>query len=211
MTTGTVKKIGLMLLTNVRASHLYVYETYTGKPTPQNPNPIPLHKGNFLMDATHPDLPRVAQMIEAVGSAHKWQGGLTWEVVKASLSATNMLCLKRGDVACPGDPVYAGLFFVKASNKKDVAIYNGDRSIWKPGDRRVYSGAYVNATIDIWAQDNGWGRRINATLTGVQFVRDGTAFGGGAAPATPEEFPVVAMSADAPPPAAGADPLAGLV
>ena len=45
-------------------------------------------------------------------------------------------------------------------------------------DRLIYSGCYVHATVDVWAQDNKWGRRVNATLTGVMFAKDGDAFGG---------------------------------
>ena len=51
----------------------------------------------------------------------------------------------------------------------------------------IYSGCYVNAKIDIWAQDNQYGRRINASLLGVMFASDGEAFGGGA-PAKKEDF-----------------------
>ena len=33
--------------------------------------------------------------------------------------------------------------------------------------------------MTLWAQNNGYGKRINAQLDGVQFVRDGEAFGEG--------------------------------
>ena len=33
--------------------------------------------------------------------------------------------------------------------------------------------------IDVWAQNNQYGKRINAQLDGVQFVRDGEPFGEG--------------------------------
>ena len=42
-----------------------------------------------------------------------------------------------------------------------------------------YPGCYVHAAVDIWAQDNQYGRRINATLQGIMFAEDGGAFGGG--------------------------------
>lgn len=42
----------------------------------------------------------------------------------------------------------------------------------------IYSGCYVHALVDIWAQDNKWGRRINCTLQGVMFANDGENFGG---------------------------------
>lgn len=57
----------------------------------------------------------------------------------------------------------------------------------------IYSGCFVNAKIDIWAQDNQYGRRINASLLGVMFAKDGEAFGGGA-PAKQEDF--ASMAAD---------------
>lgn len=44
---------------------------------------------------------------------------------------------------------------------------------------RPYAGCYVNALVDVWAQDNSNGKRINVELKGVQFVKDGDAFGGG--------------------------------
>jgi hypothetical protein len=45
---------------------------------------------------------------------------------------------------------------------------------------RPYAGCYVMAVMQIWAQDNSWGRKINAELLAVQFMRAGSAFAGGA-------------------------------
>ena len=33
--------------------------------------------------------------------------------------------------------------------------------------------------VELWAQDNQYGKGVNATLRGVQFYRDGQAFTGG--------------------------------
>lgn len=57
----------------------------------------------------------------------------------------------------------------------------------------IYSGCYVNAKIQLWAQDNSYGRRINASLLGVMFCKDGDAFGG-STPARAEDF--AGMAAD---------------
>ena len=54
----------------------------------------------------------------------------------------------------------------------------------------IYPGCYVNMSVEFWAQDNQWGKRINASLRGVQFVKDGDSFGAGA-PAAADEFGVV--------------------
>lgn len=51
----------------------------------------------------------------------------------------------------------------------------------------IYSGVYVNMSIDVWAQDNKFGKGIRAGLVAVQFVKHGEAFGGAAA-ATSDDF-----------------------
>ena len=51
----------------------------------------------------------------------------------------------------------------------------------------IYAGCYVNASVEFWAQDNQWGKRINASLRGVQFFAPGDAFSA-AAPASVDEF-----------------------
>lgn len=57
----------------------------------------------------------------------------------------------------------------------------------KPGEEGCpYSGCYVNAIARIWVQDNEHGKRINASLESVQFLRAGEAFG--AAPVNPDDM-----------------------
>ena len=46
-------------------------------------------------------------------------------------------------------------------------------------ERKAFSGAVVNASVEIWAQDNKFGKRINATLIAVQFQADDEPLGGG--------------------------------
>jgi hypothetical protein len=46
-------------------------------------------------------------------------------------------------------------------------------------DGKPYAGCYVNANIDVWWQDNKYGKRVNASLRSVQFVKDGESFGAG--------------------------------
>lgn len=54
----------------------------------------------------------------------------------------------------------------------------------------IYPGCYVNASVEIWAQDNQYGKRLNAQLRGVQFAAAGDSFAAGTA-ASPDEFDVV--------------------
>jgi hypothetical protein len=52
----------------------------------------------------------------------------------------------------------------------------------------------VVAIVELWAQDNSWGKRINATLKGVQFYQDGEAFAGGVS-ASADDFEDLSVAA----------------
>jgi hypothetical protein len=54
----------------------------------------------------------------------------------------------------------------------------------------------VDVSIDVWAQDNNYGKRVNASLRGVKFARDGEPFAGGGA-ATEDDFEFEAADTEA--------------
>lgn len=103
-------------------------------------------------------------------------------VLKA-LRADNKAVLKDGD-SKEWDG-FAGNNFVNASNKLKPKVK--DRRGNDAGPEEVYSGCYGDLHVEMWAQDNKFGKRINLTLRGFQKVADGDAFGGGQ-PASDEEF-----------------------
>jgi len=83
---------------------------------------------------------------------------------------------------------YEGMWAVKASNNKRPTVINRDRSPLVEEDEIVYAGCYVNAIIEPWGQNNQYGKRINANLLGVQFVKDGEPFGDGGKSASVDDF-----------------------
>jgi len=85
------------------------------------------------------------------------------------------LCLKDGDDL--DKPEYEGKFTIKAANNTRPTVIDRDKSPLVEEDNVVYAGCYVNAVVELWVQNNSWGRRINSNLLGVQFVKDGEAFG----------------------------------
>ncbi len=95
-----------------------------------------------------------------------------------TLRSTLKVCLHDGDKKAEYEG-YPNNKFVSASNKARPRVVDRDNSILVQADGRPYAGCYVNAVIDIWAQDNNFGKRINASLSGVQFLRDSDAFAGG--------------------------------
>lgn len=106
--------------------------------------------------------------------------------LKGAKVPANKLCLRDGDeVEYDG---YAGHMTLKASTKKRPLVLNKDKSPVTEADGVVYSGCYVNAIVEFWAQNNQFGKRINATLLGVQFAADGEAFSSGGSSATVDDF-----------------------
>jgi hypothetical protein len=75
---------------------------------------------------------------------------------------------------------YENAMYVSASGKNRPTIIDRDRTQLVEEDGKPYAGAYVNAAISIWIMDNKWGKRVNANLVAIQFVKDGETFGSGA-------------------------------
>lgn len=61
-------------------------------------------------------------------------------------------------------------------------------------ERQLYDGCKVNAKVEIWAQDNKFGKRINCSLLGVMFAGEGQHFGGGSGPASADDFSAFAKT-----------------
>lgn len=74
--------------------------------------------------------------------------------------------------------VFNDHWIIKTSNKTRPTVLDRDKSQLDESDNKIYSGVYVNAIISPWIQDNKYGKRVNATLLGIQFVKDGERIGG---------------------------------
>lgn len=97
--------------------------------------------------------------------------------LKGAKISADRICFKDGDdIDYDG---YADHYSIKAANNKRPLVIDADKTPLTEDDNRIYAGCYVNAIIELWAQDNSWGKRINANLLGVQFAKDGEPFGDG--------------------------------
>jgi hypothetical protein len=178
----------IILLKNVRLAfpQLWVPKATTGKDGKPGK---PKYSANFIMAPDHPDMPKLKAIILAVAKA-KWADQS--EVILKGLKVQDKLCLHDGVTKAK----YAGFdgnMFVSANSDSRPSVFdrhkiNGQGVILAESDGRPYAGCYVNASIDVWAQDHPkHGKRVNAQLRGVQFVRDGDAFAAGTA-ASGDEF-----------------------
>ena len=156
---------------------------------------------SFLMPPDHPYVAKIKAAIAETAKA-KW-GAKAGEILQA-LVAADKVCLHNGDMKSNLEG-YAGNLFVSARGPTRPLVIDHDPNVkLEEADGRPYSGCFVNAQIAFWAQQNNYGKRINAQLRGVQFLRHGEAFSGGTV-AQPDEFEQVVADADgdAPPMATG--------
>ena len=73
---------------------------------------------------------------------------------------------------------YENQMAFKGSNKKRPTVINRDRTPIAEEDGVLYAGCYVNAIVDLWYSDHPkGGKQVLGNIMGVQFVRDGDAFG----------------------------------
>src|SRR5690606_11645232 len=91
---------------------------------------------------------------------------------------------------------YAGNWVINARSPVAPLVIDQNRQPLTQASGKPYSGCYVNAKLIIWAQQNQHGKRINAQLGGVQFVRDGEPLSGGA-PTSVDEFGEIESAAQA--------------
>lgn len=83
----------------------------------------------------------------------------------------------------------ADVVFVNAKNTLRPSLYDAKGQPTTKADGLIYGGCYVAANIRLWAQHHQkWGPKVNASLDGIRFMRDGDAFGGGGRVAKPEDF-----------------------
>lgn len=148
----------------------------------------PKYKANLLLDPSNADNAAAIKQIREEAKKLVTEGKLDIADVR--------LCFGKGDTKKYDG--YAGMVYLSASNSSRPAVVNRRREPVVEGDNEApYSGCYVNASITLWLQDNKWGKRVNANLRGVQFLRDGQAFG--VAPVdTDSEFEPLEDGASAP-------------
>ena len=102
-----------------------------------------------------------------------------------SLKMTEFICFRDGELK-PDREELENSYFVAASNKKKPTAIMRDKTEATEAD--IYSGCYVNVKVEVYAFEYNTKKMIPATLLGVQFVKDGDAFAGGAKVADADEF-----------------------
>ncbi|MDO8547896.1 MAG: DUF2815 family protein [Nitrospirales bacterium] len=144
-------------------------------------------KGPFTYGATFLMAPDSAEKV-AVEAAMKEAADAKWgakatEVLKAiRAGGSQKCCFVSGDSKTYDG--FAGNWSLSAKRQQDsghpkIVVYNPTSKEFddlSPSDGKPYAGCYVTGKVEIWAQDNSFGKAIRATLIAVQFTKDGDAF-----------------------------------
>jgi hypothetical protein len=204
---ATVNRNVSVLLEDVLLSYAYLATPYGSK---QDDGKVKL---TFTTHAVFkPESKAHLAMRKAIMDVAAAGWGAQAEATIIQLKGQDKLCLHDGNITKGGAEPYKDMLFVSASNERRprILVTEQGRNVEIGADHPFfpYSGCRANVMVDIWPQSpdgkpSKWGKRINATLTGVQFLRHGEPLSGGGRIAAPEEFPTVETAgADSAPPAA---------
>lgn len=181
--------VGEVILKDVRLSFAHLHEPSKGGKNKEGEVVKGSFQARFLMEKGTPGTKANQDKIKKAGHDAKvkaWgENEAKWPKLKP-----DRVCLRDGDLE-DWDGYEGNLYLAASSNRKPQIITNrkGKDKKWieavpgGPGD--PYSGCYVNALVRLWVQDNEHGKRLNASVEVVQFLRDGDPFG--AAPVDPNE------------------------
>lgn len=154
----------------------------------------PKFGSSLIIGPDHPQIEELRKIEQAVAK-DKWKDKAPG-VLKV-LDKQDRMALHDGDLKSQYDG-YPGNFYLSANANESAppTVVDQARNPLGPNSGKPYAGCYVNASIELWAQDNKFGQRVNTTLRGVQFVADGDSFSAGR-PADADEFEEVTEGADA--------------
>jgi hypothetical protein len=186
---STNQPTGRILLKDVRLAFPNLWE-----PNTVNGEGKPRYSASLLMGQDHAQVEEIKRKIETIAK-DKWRDKAA--SILAGLYKTDKVALHDGDTKAQYDGFSGNMFVASAAQENaPPTVIDRDRSPLSQRSGRPYPGCYVNASLEFWAQDNGYGKRINCTLRGIQFYADGDSFSAGR-PADSDEFDDVSAGADA--------------
>ena len=174
-------------LSNVRLAFPALFEAKT-----VNGEGSPAFSAALLIDPADKQVKAINAAIDETAKA-KW--GAKADALLKQMRATDKVCLHDGDLKASYDG-FPGNLYISARNPVRPTVLDADKTPLVAADGKPYAGCYVNVSLELWAQDNKYGKRVNATLMGVQFYRDGDSFTGGGA-ADESDFDDVSAGATA--------------
>lgn len=162
--------LGRILVKKVRLSYFNGFEPFKGKDDKGNAQEK--FSCKFLLPKERADsadqLKKIWSVIEAV-RIEKWGK-------KYPKLPPERFFIRNGDD--DGKEEYDGMWVISANNTEQPKLIDSNRAPLEKKDGKLYSGCWGHAIITVWAQDNQFGKRINASWEGVMFAEHDEAFSG---------------------------------
>ena len=159
-------------LKNVRLSFpkLFKPDTFNGEGTPK-------YGAAFLID---PSTPEGADNIKRLKAAANAAAEAKWGKGKIPKLKADRQGLKDGDESEYDG--YAGMQVATGADVRPPVLLDRDKSPLNEAtcmaENKLYAGCYVDVLLNFWAQDNSYGKRLNANLRAVRFREHGDEFSG---------------------------------
>jgi len=177
---------GVIKLSNVRLSFPELFA-----PKAFQPGQKPKYQATFLLDPSSKEgaaqIKRIKQAINDILIQHYGEGNVPKGI---------KVCLKDNEKEEKEYTGYDGMWFVSTSNTNRPTVVHRDLTPLTEEDEVMYPGCIVNASFTLWVQDNQYGKRVNANLRAVQFVKDAERLGGAAPVRAEEEFEAIEVADD---------------
>jgi len=158
----------IIKLNTVRLSYPQLFKAKCFGSVPQ-PNEKPKFSAVFLLDKkAH------AKEIADINKAIQF---VLLEKYGPKAPKGHKLCLRDGSEKPDTDGYGEDMMFISASNEARPQVVDRDRTPLAEEDGKIFAGCYVNAVLRLWVQDNNFGKRVNASLRIVQYVKKGEPFG----------------------------------
>lgn len=164
-----IKPDGKILLKNVILSYPNLFEPFKGRTA--KPEDKAKYSAKFLLskDTHKADIQKLGKHIVE----------MCVKEFKSKLPSDKIF-LRNGETTGKDEDV--PFFIVSASETLRPVVYGREGPKGPPvskedADTKAYAGCIVNALIQPWTQNNTFGKRVNANLLAVQFVKDGKRMG----------------------------------
>ena len=154
---------GCILIRNVRLSYPHLFKAWSKNPEKDKAK----FSGRFLLGKkTH---------TAEIKALKQYLAEMMQEHFKGKIPLDKLF---MRDGAGTAKPEQEDSWYIAASEDRKPEVIHRDPKIKiAEEDDIVYAGCFVNVLIRPWVQSNVHGKRINANLLAVQFVKEGERFG----------------------------------
>lgn len=136
------------------------------------------HSASFLIEPGSANAKAIGAAILAAAKEKWTKPGQAEKMIESFRGNSNKFCYQNGDLKDYDG--YQGMMYIGSNRKQSDGqplIIDRNKAPLTAASGKPYGGCYVNATIDIYAQD-GENSGIRSGLLAIQFNRDGDSFGG---------------------------------